>query len=87
MPANFNCAQVALNRIEITESLEVATATIVEKLAACEFYASVYVEMLSNPTIADNLRKSLESAFPEFYASVLVFSVKARLYFDPSTPS
>ena len=47
----------------------------------------MYVEMLSNPSIADNLRKSLESALPEFYASVLVFSVKARLYFDPSTSS
>ena len=76
--------------MEITDSLEAATETIVAKLAICEFYANVYVEtmqmgnVLSSDKMTYKLRKSLDSALPEFYAAVLVFSVKARQYFAPS---
>jgi len=82
--------QVALNHIEITESLEAAAETIVAKMAICEFYANVYMETmgagiaLSSDQMTHSLQQSLDSALPELYASVLVFSVKARQYFDPS---
>jgi len=79
-----------LNHIEITESLEAATETIIAKMAICEFYANVYLETtqtgftLSNDQMTYSLQHSLDSALPEFYAAVLVFSVKARQYFGPS---
>ena len=79
-----------MNHIEITESLEAAAQTIVTKIAICEFYANVYVETmhlgptLSSDQMTHSLQQSLDSALPEFYAAVLVFSVKARQYFDHS---
>ncbi|KAF8543709.1 hypothetical protein BDD12DRAFT_801858 [Trichophaea hybrida] len=68
--------EVALNRFEAVESLETAMETILTKMAACEFYASLY---------AESLQENLGSALPEFYAAVLVFSVKAKGYFAPPT--
>lgn len=79
-----------MNHIEITESLEIATETIVAKMATCEFYGSLYLEtmqlglILSSDQMTRSLQQSLDSALPEFYAAVLVFSVKARQYFDPA---
>ena len=76
-----------MNHIEITESLEAAAETIVAKMATCEFYANVYAETviaLSSDQMTCRLQQSLDTALPEFYATVLVFSVKARQYFDPS---
>jgi len=76
--------------VEITDSLEAATETIVAKMAICEFYANVYLEtmqtghILSSDQMTCSLKRSLDSALPEFYATVLVFSVKARQYFAPS---
>jgi len=79
-----------LNHIEITESLEATAETLVAKMAICEFYANVYVEAmqmgatLCSDKMTNSLQRSLDLALPEFYAAVLVFSVKARQYFDPS---
>ena len=76
-----------LNHIESAESLEAAAETIVAKMAICEFYANVYAETgiaLSSDQMTCRLQQSLDSALPEFYAAVLVFSAKARQYFDPS---
>ena len=79
-----------MNRIETIESLEAAIETIVSKMAICEFYANVYVEILqmgltlASDQMTHRLQESLDSALPEFYAAVLVFSAKARQYFDPS---
>ena len=76
-----------MNHIEITESLEAVAETIVAKMAMCEFYANVYMETgvaLSSDQMTLSLQQSLDSSLPEFYAAVLVFSVKARQYFDPS---
>jgi len=79
-----------LNRIETIESLEAAIETIVSKMAICEFYANVYVETiqmgltLASDQMTRRLQESLDSALPQFYAAVLVFSAKARQYFDPS---
>jgi len=79
-----------LNQIETIESLEAAIETIVSKMAICEFYANVYVETmqmgltLARDQMTHSLQRSLDSALPEFYAAVLVFSTKACQYFDPS---
>ena len=76
--------------MEIIDGLEAATETIVAKMAICEFYANVYMEtmqaghVLSSDQMTRSLQQSLDSALPEFYAAVLVFSVKARQYFAPS---
>ena len=39
---------------------------------------------LSSDHMTCRLQQSLDAALPEFYAVVLVFSVKARQYCDPS---
>ena len=74
--------------MEIVESLEAVTDIVVAKMAVCEFYSSVYEETLkiglSSTQLTDGLRKTLDLALPEFYAAVLVFSVKARQYLVPS---
>lgn len=63
---------------------------IVEKMAICDFYASVYMETTSlkttlSDTSRERLRHTLDSALPELYAAILVFSVKVQVYFSPST--
>jgi len=81
--------QVALNSMETKEYLETVTGTLTEKVAICEFYASVYTEYTDTQSelcadsalTADSLRWKLEGALPELYAAVLVYSVKARQYF------
>ena len=79
-----------MNHIETIESLEAALETILSKMAICEFYANVYVETvqigltLASDQMTHSLQQSLDSALPEFYAAVLVFSAKARQYFDLS---
>ncbi|KAI5804812.1 hypothetical protein DFH27DRAFT_386729 [Peziza echinospora] len=82
--------QIALNHIEITEALEAATALIAEKMAICEFYASVYEETRRSridisSAAATKLQRTLDSSLPELYAAVLVFSVKGHQYFSSST--
>jgi len=77
--------QVFLNRFDIIESLEAAMETIIEKMAECEFYASIYAESLqvtlSTHQATLSFKESSDSALPEFYAAVVVFSVKAKAYF------
>lgn len=58
------------------------------KMADCEFYAKIYVESLRQTTLNSDqnsaaFQKKVESALPEFYSAVLVFSVKAKAYFLP----
>lgn len=66
--------------------------TLVHKMAICEFYARIYEELskLASSTAntgdsdaLQNISTRVESALPELYAAVLVFSVKARQYFEP----
>ena len=65
--------QVALNSIEYIESMEVALATIVEKSAACDFYAITYAEALKvtldSATTTQAFENTVSSALPEFYAA------------------
>ena len=57
-------------------------------MAESQFYASVYVGSLQvdldSHRTTEAFRKSMNSALPEFYAAVLVFSTRARGYFKPS---
>jgi hypothetical protein len=59
--------------------------TIIVKMAECEFYASIYAESLqvtlSSHQTTLSFEESSYSALPEFYAAVVVFSVKAKAYF------
>ena len=61
--------------------------TIVTNMAESQFYASLYLGALEmnldshETTVA--FRISMKSALPEFYAAVLVFSTKAKGYFQP----
>ena len=79
--------QVALNSIEYIESMEVALATIVEKSAACDFYAIIYAETLKvtldSASTTQAFENTVSSALPEFYATVWIFIIKATHYFDP----
>ncbi|KAF8542357.1 hypothetical protein BDD12DRAFT_802957 [Trichophaea hybrida] len=79
---------VALNHFESLNSLEEAMDTITTKMADCEFYANLYAESLQVTLDSDRttvaFREGMGSALPEFYAAVLVFSIKAKAYFRPS---
>ena len=70
--------QVALNHVEVIEGLEVALAALVEKVSICEFYAEMYYRV---PLGSQSIIK-LDSAIPELYAAVVVFTAKARGYFE-----
>jgi len=63
--------------------------TIITKMADCEFYACMYAEFLqvtlSTHQTTQSFKQSLDSALPEFYAAVLVFSVKVKGYFASTT--
>ena len=51
----------------------------------CEAYANIYNEVLLPSESTENtsqLKEKLESALPELYAAVIVFSVKAKTYFE-----
>ena len=53
--------------------------TLMMKVSMCDFYAGIYEGALA----AMSNSKALEdTALPEFNASVLVFSVKVREYFQ-----
>ena len=62
-----------------------AIAALVEKISICDFYAGIYVGvLLPSQSTAHSLKLQsiLDSALPELYAAVIVFSVKARTYFE-----
>ena len=76
---------IALNRRETTQNLEEAISTITLNMAYSESYASIYAVLqtdLHPDDINDPLKAKMKSALPEFYAAVLVFSVKAKGYFE-----
>ena len=61
--------------------------TVVINMAESQFYASVYVGSLQmnfeSHGTTEAFRESMKSALPEFYAAVLVFSIRAKGYFLP----
>lgn len=71
--------------MDVIEGFEVAIAALLEKISLCEFYSGIYNGVLSFPSQSINnspFQIMLASALPELYAAVIVFSVKARTYFE-----
>ena len=60
------------------EGFEAAIEVLIEKVTMCEFYAGIYVGV----QLPSGSKDMLSSALPEFYATVIVFVVKARSYFE-----
>ncbi|PVF92433.1 hypothetical protein CPB86DRAFT_829994 [Serendipita vermifera] len=77
--------QIYLNHKEGIEILEDALKMIAVSMANCEFYASIFRDTFNRrftgQETSTGWEKQLETALPEFYASVLVFSVKVKGYF------
>ena len=76
---------MTLNHVEAIEGFEVAIAALMEKMSICEFYSSIYNGVPLPALSAENslqFRNMLESVLPGLYASVVVFSIKARTYFE-----
>ena len=72
-----------MNHVEAIEGFEVAIAALLEKMSICEFYSSIYSGVpLPSRSAANSLQLQLDSALPELYAAVILFSVKARTYFE-----
>lgn len=73
------------------ESMSAALDTIAEHVGNCEFYARMYKDLLrkfsSGPRKNDTIIQKLDTALPEFSASVLVFLAKAQVYFKTSFTS
>lgn len=65
------------------EGFEVAIAALLQKMSICEFYAGIYlgVSLPLQSTNSPQLQNIIDSALPELYSAVIVFSVKARDYF------
>ena len=57
------------------EGPEVAIAVLLEKIFICELYTGIYAENSLQ-------QRMLGSTLPELYAAVVVFSVKARTFFE-----
>ena len=72
--------------MEVLEGLEAAIATLLEKMSICELYAGIYIGVVPLPSQSTanslQLQSKLDSALPELYAAVIVFTVKARAYFE-----
>ena len=60
------------------EGFEAAISVLIEKVTICELYAGIYVGVQGST----ELQRMLSSTLPEFYATVIVFVVKARSYFE-----
>ena len=76
--------QVALNHAEAMECFEATMATIMDKMAVSAFYAGIYTGVVLHTPIggAGKLHEVLGVALPELYAAVIVFTIKARQYFN-----
>ena len=73
-----------MNHVEMIEGFEVAIAALVEKMSLCDFYAEIYFEVPLGSHSTKNtlvLQSKLDYALPELYAAVIVFAVKARVYY------
>ena len=58
---------------------------LLEKVPICEFYATIYNGVsLPLGSTGNSLQPQLmsDSALPEFYAAVIVFTLKAHAYFE-----
>ncbi|KAF8462591.1 hypothetical protein BDZ91DRAFT_765141 [Kalaharituber pfeilii] len=81
--------KVALNYFELIENLEWATATIIDTMATCEFYAHIYKDVSLEVTLhsdltAEDFKCKLDSALGELYTAVREFAVEVQKYFSSS---
>jgi hypothetical protein len=71
--------------------LEESLKMIAVSMANCEFYASIFAGALNrqftSPETLTAWEKRLETALPDFYASILVFSIKIKGNFTSSRTS
>lgn len=61
-----------------------AIAALVERISICDFYAEIYFGVPLRPRSTKNylqLQSRLRYALPELLAAVIVFAVKARVYY------
>ena len=70
-----------MNHVEAIEGFEEAIAVLLDKMAICEFYTKIYCGVSLTPNNL-HLQSIPNSALPELYAAVIVFAVKARIYFE-----
>lgn len=56
--------------------------TIMLKASMCEFYGGIYKEVTGTLSNSRVLQNTLCSALPEFNASIVVFLIKVRDYFQ-----
>ena len=63
------------------EGFEAAIEVLIEKVTMCEFYSRTFVGV-QLPSEPKELQSILCSALPAFYATVIVFVVEARSYFE-----
>ncbi|PVF93059.1 hypothetical protein CPB86DRAFT_801526 [Serendipita vermifera] len=80
--------EIYLNHKESVELIEGALKTIAVSMANCEFYASIFKDTLNkqfdHSETPSAWEKQLERALPDFYAAILVFSIKVKGYIMPS---
>lgn len=75
-----------LNYEQNLEKLEETLEVVVKIMAKCEFYATLYAEsLLKSSDATHTLLASLPELLPEFYCSIIVFTVKAQGYFSPTS--
>lgn len=74
------------------ESLEFTLATVVGKMASCEFYAAIYANRLSisleSATTTQAMTERLGGALNDMYEAIRDFTLQAKEYFgDSKLPS
>lgn len=81
--------QTAVNSFQLLEALEVTIATVVAKMAACEFYSHIYKDLQDRVKLGTRvaLGEHLGSALRALYIAVQTFLDKAKNHFDPKTAS
>lgn len=90
---NAYLTKTSINKKKAFESFSKAIDTILDKLTICEFYAKTYIdkEIPSGGSTADSMDGAerqqlnmflfkLDRALPQFYASVVVYAIKAYSY-------
>ncbi|RPA82510.1 hypothetical protein BJ508DRAFT_89242 [Ascobolus immersus RN42] len=88
--------QVYLNYQDAIELLIQTIERIASTMALAEYYASVYISVLGEgrgisfdgimeSKLSVAWQNKVSAALPEFYAAILVFSLKARLYIAPAS--
>ena len=74
-----------MNHVEVIEGFDVAIAALLGTISLCNFYAGIYfgVRLPAQSTANSlELESMRDSALPELYAAVIVFTIKARAYFE-----